>query len=107
LELRVNPHAKKPQQAQIHSDKKYCLSTQKYTVPLKKILNSVIKENTLVELLTQLIHNTCNQIKASWLQSQHFISYGKLLVADRDAENGKTLRNITLPSPFTSIDQHD
>jgi hypothetical protein len=65
-----------------------------------------------VELLTQLIHNTCNQIKASWLQSQHFISYGKLLIGNREAVNGKTLRNITLPnnnvlSPFTSIDQHD
>jgi hypothetical protein len=41
-----------------------------------------------VELLTQLIHHTCNQIKASWLQSWHQ-SLQMFRYTIRDWENAK------------------
>ncbi len=73
LHLRVHPHAKKPQQTQAQRDKEDSFPTHKSTG--FHYLHCAIIEDTLVELLAQLIHYTRNQIKAPWLQSQHSISY--------------------------------
>jgi hypothetical protein len=86
LDLRVHPHAKKPQQTQAESDKEHCFPTHKSTG--FHYFHCAIIEDTLVELLTQLIHHTCNQIKASWLQSWHQ-SLQMFRYTIRDWENAK------------------
>ena len=68
LNLSKRPHAQESQQTQSKSHKEHGLPTHKATG--LHYFHSTIVEDTLVQLIVQLIKDTSDQVKGSRLQSQ-------------------------------------